>query len=220
MNIRHEYNISTFEKLQINYWGVRKSGCTTMKYILLRGERPKFVERMDKRGRGRNRHGYPNRGWVHNECRYISPTEAKENGFKNIIVLRDPVQRALSMYNGIETDPYTMLKSGSRQFKVEAKKISKNININAFLDLLERFPDKDRNWHYRSQKSYCLFEDIIKLDIDNIQNTIHLINPNLVVNVVFNKSEKRESPSTHIVKRIHEIFKEDFELYDECLKEE
>ena len=180
MNIQQKYNISTFAKLQLNYWGIAKCGNTTVKYILLRASNPELFKRFDKDTV--NMYNKRHQGWVHQKCIYITPKEAKLNNFKNFTVLRDPVQRVYSMYSNGLIRPERVAASGSEKFKKDARKMFVNYkpSMFEFLDLLEHYPDQDRNIHYRSQKSFCLFDDIIKLDIERLSSTIHKIHPSLI----------------------------------------
>lgn len=214
LHVQHTYNISTFKKLKLNYWGIRKCANTTMKYILLRAENPKIVEQIEKRDKNNvNAHGNPHRGWVHNRCVYITPVQAKENGFKNFTVLRDPIQRVCSMYNNCLQRPDRAVASGSDQFKDDMKVFLQNPTIMGFLDVLEKYPDEERNIHYRSQKSHCLIENIIKLKLDTLALTIHSIHPSLNVDIKLNASEEDIKIEPLIKERIYQIFNEDHRLY-------
>lgn len=218
-HIQHAYNISTFKHLELNYWGIRKCANTTIKYVLLRAEKPDKVKTLEnnKRFNLLNAHGKPHRNWVHENCNYITPEKASQNGFKNFTVLRDPVERVYSMYNNILERPERAYASGSNQFKKDIKLFVKKPNMSSFLDILEQYPDKDRNIHYRSQKSHCLIENIVKVHMSRLSTTIQQIHPSLVVDVTLNASGKHLKPDTHTLERIHQVYKEDFELLKECI---
>lgn len=215
INIQQTYNISTFKNLKLNYWGIRKCGHTSVKYILLQAEKPNIFRKHHK-----NAHGNPHEGWVHQACTYITPKQARQNTFKNFTVLRDPISRVQSMFNNLLKRPGKASASGSAQFKNDIHLLvnSPNLNILSFLNLLEQYPDKDRNIHYRSQKSHCLFDDIIKINLSNISSTIQQIHPSLKANVQLNASEKKPTLPEHVIERIHEVFYEDFQLLEECKK--
>jgi len=223
-HIRQAYNISQFPKLQVNYWGIPKCANTTLKYILLRTENPTLVEQFDRKKENRavNIDGNPNRGWVHQKCHYITPVQASQNGFTNFTALRDPVQRAYSMHGNSLSRPARVSASGSNAFKQTITRLfQKHQNrpsLIEFLKIVGQFSDEDRNIHYRSQKSYCLVDDIIKLDVEMLSSTIQHVHPSLVVDVRLNVSTKHPTPDSATLQQIHEVFSEDFKIWNECIK--
>jgi hypothetical protein len=223
MDVRHRYNITTFDKLKVNYWGIAKCGNSTLKYILYRANNPKSFDHLKKkRGTSKNSHGNVKVDWISGNCHFISPSEASKNNCVNFTVLRDPIQRAYSMYADATRSPTRICKSGSSRFKKEAKRIfeqRKSVpSMIDFLNLIAKYSDKERNLHHRTQKSYCLLDDIIKLDIATLPLTIHQIHPSLEVNVRLNASRSHPTPSEEILRLIHDIYAEDFELLKQCIK--
>lgn len=220
-DIRHRYNISTFDYLRINYWGIAKCGHSTLKVILYRADNPREYKHLKNTNSSRNIHGNPIVKWIYNKCKYISPKDASKNGYMNFTVLRNPIQRACSMYNNAVHSPGRVDNSGSREFKKEANILfeqrKQTPTMLDFLNLIGRYPDKDRNRHYRSQKSYCLLNDIIKLNIETISSTIKLIHPSLVVDIQLNASGKHQPPDNKTLEKIHEIYTNDFNLWEQSI---
>lgn len=222
-HIRQKHNISSFSSLRLNYWGIPKCANTTLKYALLRAENPNLVERMESKKRNKNTNvdGNPNRGWVHQKCQYITPQEAQHNGHKNFTALRDPVQRACSMYQNGLSRPERVTASGSDQFKRDItalfKKYRNRPSMLDFLDVIKQYSDNQRNIHYRSQKSYCLINKIIKLDVALLSSTAHLVHPKLIIDIKLNESKDKPTPSVEVLDRIHKVFAADFDLWNQCI---
>ena len=70
--INLEYNITSFNNLQLNFWGIPKCGSSTIKHILLRADDLSLFKKYDGRKAG-------SANWAHGQCKYITPTQAKHN---------------------------------------------------------------------------------------------------------------------------------------------
>ncbi len=210
LSVQEKYNIATFSNLQLNFWAIPKCGSTTIKTILLREDSPSLYNRC--------KNDPHTQQWAHGKCKYITPKQTKQKGFKNFAVLRDPIQRLYSMYKALDRLGENM--QGSVHFKRDIKDFFKNPNVLDFVKLLGRHPDEERNIHFRSQKSYCIFDNIIKIDLSNISSTIHQIHPSLVVDINVNRSiiilpDTVAHTPEDIIDQIHQVFEEDFKLYKE-----
>ncbi len=209
LSVQLKYNIATFPNLQLNFWAIPKCGSTTIKTILLREDNPSLYNRCKN-----NPH---TRHWAHGNCKYITPEQTKQNGFKNFAVLRDPILRLYSMYKALDRLGDNM--QGGKHFKEDIKDFFKNRNVLDFVKLLGRHDDKERNIHFKSQKSYCIFDDIIKLDLSTISSTIQQIHPSLIVDIRLGITDIRpgtiapDEADEDIIGQIHQVFEEDFKLW-------
>lgn len=222
-DIRQRFNISTFVNLKLNFWGIPKCGNTTVKHRLLSADNPVKAAKHEAKHKGEtNSHGNPHQGWVHAVCHYITPTEAGQNGFKNFMVLRDPIPRVASMYANFALRPERALKSGSNKFKNQMQGLITKKGVPTlleFLHLINKFTDNERNIHYRSQHSYWLRNDIILINLDDVSSSIRQVHPSLSINEQLNKSTCHLNYDKRTEDLIYQIFREDFDLFRKCVKE-
>jgi len=177
------YNISTWDKIGLNFWGVPKAGDTSIKYLLHQVSGSDILESDDKTQ------------WVHNHefTTYISPDQAIDNGFANIAVTRNPYSRFISMWKDV--------KRRGPEFSLSCK------TIDEFLFHIENTADRKRNVHFRSQ-SYFLRDIVQCIDItdtDTLQ--IYLNHPiphkNILKGVIELSDRQKE--------RVYNVYKNDFE---------
>lgn len=211
LDIKHQYNITSFHNLRVNYWGIPKCANTTMKFVLLRADDPQLFRRHNRGNEKDESFGK----WAHHKCRYITPEQAKRNGFKNFTVVREPVDRFQSMYNTKDRLYKTVMQEGTMK---GIKAFYDNPTVLAFLDFLEQNPDRVRNYHFRSQSSWCLIDNTVKLDMATLSNTLQQIHPSLRADVKLNTSPHKHDYDDNVINRIHEVFKEDFVLWIETQK--
>lgn len=177
------YNISTWDKIGLNFWGVPKAGNTSIKYLLHQVSGNDILESDDKTQ------------WVHNHefTTYISPNQAIDNGFANIAVTRNPYKRFISMWKDVERR--------GPEFAVSCK------TVDEFLFYLENTLDKKRNVHFRTQR-YFLHENVKCIDItDTDALQIYLNHPiphkNILKGVIELSDRQKE--------RVYNVYKNDFE---------
>ena len=93
MSIKLKYNISCWDDLGLNYWGITKCGNTSIKYALIESS-GRLIDQLIKS----DAHGADS--WVHSEnhIKYIDLDTALSNGNRNFAVTRNPYDRFISMY--------------------------------------------------------------------------------------------------------------------------
>lgn len=89
MNVKLTYSIAKIGPC--NFWAIPKCGNTTIKYLLLKKYKPRWLKPLD---------GESNQ-WIHHEdlTEYITPLDANTNGLYNFTVVRDPIDRFKSLYS-------------------------------------------------------------------------------------------------------------------------
>ena len=191
-----EYNISTWPSLNVNYWGITKSGNTSVKLALIKKEHGKV--RGEEKGVAQ---------WVHrdNVTKYIDPDTALSNGNLNFTVIRNPYERALSMYKDFQ-------KRNKIYMTVLDKRFSTVQSFDDFLKILKSQKDSERNEHFRTQVSFIykngkLPDRVFNLtEVNKVKNVIGIDIPHV------NKIDKVLPLSESQIKLINEIYKRDFEI--------
>ena len=135
--IKWDFNISKWDSSRINFWGITKSGNTSIKKALIKKQNPD-IQSSD-----------PSDQWVHSfdYAEYITREEALQNGYYNFTVVRDPYQRFLSMYKDSLIRPHIYNMRIENQQQLIAHVCSK--------------PDEQLNMHLRSQSYFVGYEDCI-----------------------------------------------------------
>jgi len=146
MNIK-TYGIINFEVLGFDYIGVPKNGTTSflascLKYLNTPIDLTSETYDTDLQIHSKN------------IVKYIIPTESLENNLSKVIILRNPENRLLSVYNDFcfgNKSKYHKV-SGSKSFIKQWNIFFKSDkNIDYFLELLDDFSDTDKDAHLRSQ---------------------------------------------------------------------
>lgn len=205
--VKH-YNINCFNSLGLNYWGFPKSGNTSLKYYLLRAN---DIDRFEDLLETHDENDDIKR-WVHSRSvmTYIDPETAESNGNLNIAAVRHPVSRFLSMYND-----FVHKRSGKSagvqgsEFREEFNKFRENPSIEGLIDLLSRFPDKDRDLHFKSQSSYCRSESIVYLKLEHVGEILPKIDSRIEMGKKLHTTDNKEELSDRLVSRILDLFEED-----------
>lgn len=182
--IKLTYNISTWEKLGVNFWGIPKVGNTSIKYLLHYKSGNPMQPDDDKNQ------------WVHHikNTSYITPEQAESNGYKNVAVIRNPYDRFMSMWKDV--------KRRRRLFGIKNCDI-----IEDLVKILEETKDKKRNIHFRSQCYFLKIDNIECIDIHNTERLqsffeMEIPHKNSIKDDVYMSDE--------IGERVYEIFKDDF----------
>lgn len=192
-----KFNISTWESIKANYWGITKCGNTSVKYGLLEKE-------------GKNIHKPEGISqWVHNESivKYISRTDALTNRYENFTVTRNPYDRAISMYNDFmkRRDLYLTVLEDS------AKVID---TIDSFLEYLLSVSN-NLNEHFKPQTSFILVRD--KILVDNVFdiNDITKINKRYNLNIPhINTTNNKIGLNSYQRHMIHQLYEKDFDILE------
>lgn len=89
MNVKLTYSIVSIGPC--NFWAIPKCGNTTIKYLLLKKYKPRWLKSLDDESNQ----------WIHHEklADYITPFDANTNGLYNFTVVRNPIERFKSLYN-------------------------------------------------------------------------------------------------------------------------
>lgn len=185
MSVKLRHNISSWDSLKLNYWGLPKCGNTSIKYALAKASELKLQKVDDTCV------------WVHKEnlTKYITPQQAIQNGFKNFTVVRDPIERFISMYKDIH-----------RREQL-GRKIGKNKSINTFLKYLEKTPDEKRDVHFRSQCYFLVHNEKVIPDILTYDEIEAMLNVKLEkLNTI--KSEVKMTDEQK--NKVHELFIDDY----------
>ena len=184
--LKLKYNISTWDKLKINFWGIPKAGNTSIKktlHVLSENPMPENI---------------PVENWVHHikYTNYIKPEEALSNGYYNFAVLRDPIDRFISMYKDVQRR--------TRTFNIAQQ----NLPIDNLLKLIENKTDIERNIHFRTQ-TYFLREGV---DCYNVNELSKLEKKLQTAIPRSNELKNSVKLSDTQIGRISLIYKDDFEL--------
>jgi hypothetical protein len=188
------YNISEWETLKLNYWGITKSGNTAIKYALhekadILKSRP--INEFTK--------------WVHDRKNtvYISKECAMHNEFDNFTVVRHPVDRFKSMYKDVK-----------RRFKHFFPKRVRFDTIEDFIYYIESTTDRERNIHFKSQSYFITKDDEIVPKIYKLENLKPLEDYLKIIIRHINKIDNEFDLTRQQVDRVRKIFSKDYEAFD------
>jgi len=185
IDLKGKFNITTWPNLKINFWGIPKCGNTSMKYALLvnSGIDGKKDEVMK---------------WVHNHggAKYIDTKTARNNGFQNVTITRNPYDRFVSMYKDVLRRP--------QMFKLNSVK-----SVDSFLKVLSNKSVKDM--HFKTQCEFIAIDNTIipdiVLDLDTLDENFMNLNIqkyNFINKEVILTAEQKQ--------KVYELYRQDFEL--------
>ena len=201
--LKKAFNITQWNDLGLNYWGIPKCGNTSVKYALLEKVNIANSDHSDTQQ------------WVHNLdiAEYISRETAKKNGNANFATIRNPYERVKSLYKdfGIRRADTKIMKD------VESHRLK---DLDYFLEHYIKQSTDANNIHLRSL-SYFLVKDgnvLIDnvIDINNINNflskyyiTVPVLNTTQDLDIEFTDKQKQI---------IYSRYHQDFEIfgYDPC----
>lgn len=215
-SIKLKYGISSFKNLRINYWSIPKCGNTSIKYALLRAEDPERFKHILSKHNTSDSDDVNQ--WIHSVgiCTYIRPDQANNNGFTNFTVIREPVSRLLSGYMDFTQKRPSHGMGGSHQFVTWFRQLRRTPSVFLLVHLLEQCPDPQRDVHFRSQKSYCLNDDLVMLKLVNIATTIKKINPDIVLDVKLHTTGEKAPLAQDLADRINKIYHHDAKLWEKA----
>jgi len=201
---KNKYFIASFDKLKLNYITIAKTGSTSVLYALHKASGDVYPI-----GKGPDSH-------LHNTriTDYISLTEAKDNGYKNFTVTREPVARACSMFYDFMFKRFGIGGGGgSIDFLNEFNRVRTTKNFYEIFSLVNRYKDVDRGKHFRTQSYYHILEDLINIKLEHI-NKISIIHPDIKVENRLNSNDPKLDLSKKELDLIHSIYKKDFNLWE------
>jgi len=193
MSLKLKYNISCYDELGLNFWGIPKNGNTAVKLALLQ-----------KIGKIEKKQVHPNDIGVeyHKEhlIPYIDPNTAIKNGNLNFTVIRHPYERVLSLYKDF----------GLRR---KQSSIQQHKELDDFISYIESTNDSS-DIHLRSQ-SYFICNDKGEIQPSVVCNLINIhqflytrsidlqiINKTTPIDITLNQKQKQA---------IQNRYKKDFE---------
>lgn len=151
MNLKLLYNLTTWPNLGVNYWGIPKSGNTSIKWLLqhLSGSDPEVPSEIGVE--------------VHREdsAIYVDPDTANSNGLRNFTVVRCPIERAKSLYKDFGTRRRLTLVRGTDPGRYE--------DLDYFFEkVIAESTDKD-DIHIRSQTYFIKQANRLKIfQLENV----------------------------------------------------
>lgn len=192
-----QYNISSWDSIKANYWGITKAGNTSIKFALLEKEKVSMLGTAIGISQ-----------WVHrdNITKYIDQITALTNNYINFTVTRNPYHRALSMYKDFQ-----------RRNKIFMKVLDKKfMNVKTFDDFLSVLlfqKDVDRNEHFRTQTFFiCKDNTILPQYVFDITE-IEKVNEKFEINIPhINRIKSNLILTDNQIKKINEIYDNDFRL--------
>lgn len=183
-------NITSWKKLNVNYWGITKCGNSTVKTHLYCLE-----NNIPFKDFGISIHG-------NTKIDYITPEFAKTNGKINFTVTRNPYDRFLSMYKDLVL---------IRKHRGKHSGFKGN-TLDELIDFVSSISDENRDFHFKTQNYFISREmdyviDLYKMkedwpfDFKYPKNVVHKSNSNF--NILTNKQKDR----------IYEIYRIDFDKF-------
>ena len=193
MNTR-DYNITQWESLGVNYWGITKAANSTIKSHLLKAS------------------GFSQNEWldtvkVNKEslADYITPEQAHNNSLLNFTVIRHPLGRAVSVYKDLVM---------SRPERSVSAGLSEDMTLDDYFDFLSSTDDDSCDVHMKSI-SWFIKSDlqfVFKLENKFLDWRFNFAEaPNVVVNK--SASTTLDLKRNHI-KIVEQRYKEDFTRFD------
>lgn len=201
--IKLKYNISQWNDLGLNYWGITKSGNTSIKHALITASNTEILrKKIDKHNTD---------SWVHDEknISYIDQTTALSNGNINFTVVRNPYDRFISMYKDTQRRHNHFFK------KFKTTRIS---SIDDLISFIEGFVDCDREVHFRTQSYFIVSNDVVVppkiFDINEIDEIEEFLGTSIQR---MNSINSDIELTTKQKQRVFNIYQKDFELlgYDQ-----
>jgi len=185
LQLKAKYNITAWPNLRINFWGIPKCGNTSMKYALLvnsgiDGQKDEVMK------------------WVHNHggAKYIDIQTARNNGFQNVTITRNPYDRFVSMYKDVLRRP--------KMFRLNSVK-----SVDSFIKVLDNKSVKDM--HFKLQCQFITINDTvipdIVLDLDTLDE--NFMNLNIQK---YNSINKEVTLTAEQKQHVYELYRQDFEL--------
>jgi hypothetical protein len=198
MSLKLKYNISSYDRLRINFWGIPKCMNTAAKYALL--HESGIIEsnsELQETDIGVEYH-------KENLNKYLDPKQALENGYENVTITRHPYGRVISLYQDF----------GLRR---KASPIPHNCSFDEFIKFISKQPVETQkaNVHVRSQ---CYFitdskDNILPENVLTVSNYPEFFANRGIEIQVINKTEQSNIILTSEHKEIiRNVYHRDFQL--------
>lgn len=192
--LKFKYNITSWADERVNFWGIPKSGNTSVKTALLREDTNK------------NNSSVINQE-VHdiNKILYIDKNTALTNGFKNFTLVRNPYERCISMYKDFVLKRPTHLIEGIDFDRT-------NMSFDKFLSEIIKVVEDTGDMHIRSQTSYLMQNNNIVVEhifkIEEIYKLAQFLNlPITCINTSEGKLNLNQQQKNIIYDRYNNDFK-------------
>jgi hypothetical protein len=197
------HNITVWDTYRINYWGITKCAHTSIKMALSSSRSKKFS--INSLRSDINHKESLDQIWIHYDmlrCKYITRVEAARNGFENITVIRNPVDRFISQFHFMR--------------KCNDIGILDIPVVNTYDHLLDMIETGDNlDIHFRPQTSFICENN--KLLVDRIFRVEELSSLEQYLSISiphYNKTDKIHKLSNSILVRLKKVFEADFNLYE------
>jgi len=172
-----KYVIYSFDDLKINYWGITKCANTSVRKALQQKQKT---------------------------FRNITPKQAIESDYYNFTVIREPVERFISMYKWNLTNP-------------DLCYLAEPLDIDSLLEMIQKQNDADRNVHFRTQSYFIEHQNKVipalygVHQLSEIEQKLGIQIPRL--NQSRLTTEKPVSLSEKQLNTIEQIYKTDFNIW-------
>lgn len=149
--------ITQWPTLRLNYWGICKTGFSSMVLTLINRSAPVLtLEHLENE--------FKDKKWACFEdfgVTYITESQAASNGNLNFTVVRHPFARFVSMYKDL------FIKRPNRGIKAN---IDPSWTLEHFAEWVQDKDDYDLDIHFKSQTSYLLGApfDLMLFDLNNL----------------------------------------------------
>ena len=192
-------NITSWEKLNVNYWGIPKSGNSSVKKKLI--ESSTDIHEVDDSIHTYDHHIYHSIA----VCKYITKKEAISNGFTNFTLVRNPYNRFISMFKDLK-------RTGTDYFSIKEKNVN---TVDNLLHFIENTETSNLNYHFRSQSSFVFvngkiaaekvfkLEEMKKLELFLNLGKFDIVNK-IDADIVLTEKQKE---------KIYDIYHKDFKLF-------
>lgn len=189
-NLKNLYNITSWPKYNLNYWGIPKCANTSVKLALSNQTVQNQFATSKK---------------IHKDVNYISQTEALNNKHINFTVIRNPYDRFISLYKDWG------LRRSNRYLNFELP-----VKFDYFLNyILDNFSTDDTSeTHFKSQSYWITSKQRLLVDkIFTIEQAQHFLSSYNLTLEISNKTKDYDIILTELQKeKIHNRYRKDFEL--------
>ena len=211
-DLKQKFGIIELPELGCNYWSIPKCGNTSIKYGCLRASGLEIETDEDDIYASLHDLGV---------ARYIDMTMALENGFFNFSVVRNPIQRALSMYHDFAYKRKGKAVGGSGEFVLAWEQlIASESTFSDFVSLLLQFDEADVDMHFRSYKPRLSSDDgrviPVVFCLEDMPRWLPMLNSKLKRSVQIphvNRTGTVLTASTKDTVSLRKMWKDDFSLW-------
>ena len=175
MYIHTEKSITSYDNLGINFWCIPKCGNTSTKLAFLKLNDPALfsgtIEKMMRSDQD-DTHDFIHRVQFN---KFITYEEATSNGYRNVSVVRNPIDRFCSAYRDFVFKRSTSGFGKFPKFEVFIKKARQDNDMVSFLKGISELDYEDIDAHFRPQSVFvddCV--EVFKLEhMSELSKEIH-----------------------------------------------